>query len=166
MPYMYFYPRVTCFHHKFTPESCCFGGIRGRKTTSLAEHHLPPEWCHTWDCESQLSSGCFPPHGGALALRTAPPCAQTRMEAKIRNYQKKKTLEPHSICKVITMSSHRRPPDIWSLHVCAPSRRSCLVFVRTCVSVPAVTFSSSTGEGETGRSLRLMLLLLLDPVLL
>lgn len=52
MPYMYFYPRVKCFHHKFTPESCCFGGIRGRKTTSLAEHHLPPEWCHTWDCES------------------------------------------------------------------------------------------------------------------
>lgn len=47
-----FYPRVKCFHHKFTPESCCFGGIRGRKTTSLLEHHLPPEWCHTWDCES------------------------------------------------------------------------------------------------------------------
>lgn len=59
MPYMYFYPRVTSIkifthelHHKFTPESCCFGGIRGRKTTSLLEHHLPPEWCHTWDCES------------------------------------------------------------------------------------------------------------------
>lgn len=166
-----FYPRVKCFHHKFSPESCCFGGIRGRKTTSLLEHHLPPEWCHTWDCESASCLSAllrvFPstwgrscsPHGASV--RTDP------NGGKDKKLTEKKTLEPHSICKVITMSSHRRPPDIWSLHVCAPSRRSCLVFVRTCVSVPAVTFSSSTGEGETGRSLRLMLpLLLLDPVLL